>query len=44
MSDERAKLSRQLLRHGARRRESLHAADEAMAQIAHLLPTAPLPL
>jgi hypothetical protein len=40
MADERAKLRRQLQRHGERRRQSLDAADEALKEIADLLPSA----
>jgi hypothetical protein len=37
MTDERAKLRRQLQRHAAKRRQSLDAADKALDEIANLL-------
>jgi hypothetical protein len=40
MSDEVAKLRRQLQRHGAKRRQSLDAAEQALHDIAELLPSA----
>lgn len=40
MPDERAKLRRQLQRHAAKRRKSLDAAEEALKEIAELLPSA----
>ena len=40
MSDERAKLRRQLQRHAAKRRQSLDAAAEGLKEIADLLPSA----
>jgi Fic family protein len=40
MTDERAKLRRQLQRHAAKRRQSLDAAEAALKEIADLLPFA----
>jgi hypothetical protein len=40
MSNERAKLERQLQRHGVRRRQGLDVADQALQDIAELLPAA----
>jgi hypothetical protein len=40
MSDSAAQLRRQLRRYGARRQQSLDAADQALAAIAGLLPDA----
>ena len=37
MADDRAKLRRQLQRHGARRRQALDVADQALQDIAELL-------
>jgi hypothetical protein len=40
MPDERAKLRRQLQRHAAKRRQSLDTAEQALKEIADLLPSA----
>jgi hypothetical protein len=40
MADDRAKLRRQLQRHGVRRRQALDVADQALQDIAELLPAA----
>jgi hypothetical protein len=40
MTDESAKLRRELQRHGIRRRQSLEAAEQALSEIAELLPAA----